>query len=56
MKCRVVPTYLCNDFHLLALAVLRFRDRGLESLEKFVIKFLHLEMSVHEKLVELLRA
>src|SRR5436305_8057233 len=33
-------TYLCNDFHLLALAVLGLRHSRLDSLDKLVVQFL----------------
>ena len=43
-------TYLCDYLHLLALAVLRLRDGGLEPLDKLVIEFLGEDKSVSEQL------
>jgi hypothetical protein len=42
-------TYLCYDLHLLALAVLGFRDGSLETLEELIVEFLHGSKSVHVK-------
>jgi hypothetical protein len=50
-----VHTYLCDDFHLLALAVLGFRDGCLEALDKLVIEFLVRKKSAGGDLVSVLR-
>jgi hypothetical protein len=48
-QCCVHRTYLCDDLHLLALAVLGFRDGSLETLEELIVEFLHGSKSVHVK-------